>query len=468
MLHRLQFRLLLAFTLVILVAIGTTFVFVIQTARAEIRQYAVRAEQARLGRVEFELNRYYRSHTGWEGIQPFVEQWGSLYGRRIVMTDSSGLVVADSEGKILGQQYESDTQGRRLYVQRGGSSISGVLYISPEPTAGGAPRLPESGGARFGVVGVSPPDFPSPLALYGRIIRFLLWGAVLAAAVALAFTFFLSRRISAPVKALAATAARLGRGDLSQRARLKEKGEMGELTRAFDAMAGELERADKLRRNLVADVAHELRTPLSNIRGYLEAVRDGVVQPDAATLRSIDEEAALLARLVEDLQELSLADAGELKLVRQPEDVGELVKQSVAVMRERAAARGLSLSADVPDSLPRVNIDSHRIRQVLRNLLENAVVHTGQGGVVSVAARGFDGHVEVAVVDTGEGIPAADLPYIFERFYRVDRSRARTTGGSGLGLTIARSLVEAHGGQIEARSEPGKGSRFSFTLPVSQ
>jgi signal transduction histidine kinase len=202
---------------------------------------------------------------------------------------------------------------------------------------------------------------------------------------------------------------------------------------------------------MVADVAHELRTPLSNIRGYLEAVRDGVIKPDVDTVRSLDEEATLLSRLVDDLQELSLAEAGELKLVYQPSDISELITQTVALVQAQAVTRGVSLSIDVTDKLPPANFDSYRI--------------TAKGDAITVAVRRKDNYLQVSVTDTGEGISAKDLPNIFERFYRVDKSRARATGGSGLGLTIAKRLVEAHGGEIEVRSEPGKGSCFIFTLP---
>jgi two-component system sensor histidine kinase BaeS len=217
---------------------------------------------------------------------------------------------------------------------------------------------------------------------------------------------------------------------------------------------------------MVADVAHELRTPLSNIQGYLEALRDGVVKPDKEAIRSLYEEASLLSQLVDDLQELSLAEAGELKLVCQAEDIGELIRQAVIAVEAQKRAKEVSLAVELPE-LPLVNIDSRRIGEVLRNLLENAVAHTGKGDTITVTARQLDRLIEISVADTGEGIPAKELPNIFERFYRVDKSRARATGGSGLGLTIARRLVEAHGGSIEVQSEPGKGSRFAFTVPVA-
>jgi len=444
--HSLQFRLLVAFTLVIVVTIGSIFFFLYQATRSEIGRFEERAESMQAGRIEFELSQYYQLQRSWEGIQPFVEQWGNLYGWQIILTDSSGTVVADSEGELLEEQYHPDSPGRAIFFPWAEGAV-GTLYINR---------------------GAAEVDIASLSILYNSMGRFLLWGGLVAVAIALLLTFFLSRRILAPVKALTSATKRVGSGDFSQKVKIKDKGELGELAQAFNAMASDLEHIEKLRRNMVADVAHELRTPLSNVRGYLEAIRDGVIKSDANTIRSLTEEAMLLSRLVDDLQDLALAEAGELNLVCQTEDVSELVNQTVAIVQVQATAKGLLVSIDLPDKLPPVNIDYQRISQVLRNLLENAVAHTAKGGSITVAAKQQGNWVEVTVTDTGEGIPAEDLPNIFERFYRVDKSRTRATGGSGLGLTIAKRLVEAHGGKIEARSELGKGSRFSFTIPVAE
>ncbi len=446
MIHRLQFRLLAAFTLVILVTIGTVFFFLNQVTQDEIRRFGERADRMRASRIEIQLSHYYFQQRDWEGIQPSVEQWGNLYGQRIILTDTSGIVVADSEGELLEELYDTDSPGRSLSLPWQAGAI-GTLHITPKSSS-------EAGLASLQI-------------LLKAIGRFFIWGGLLAVASALVITFFLSRRILAPVKALTSAAERLGRGDFSQRVQIKDSSELGELANTFNIMASDLERAEQLRQNMVADIAHELRTPLSNIRGYLEAVRDGMKKPDVDTIRSLDEEATLLSQLVDDLQELSLAEAGELKLNCQSEDIAVLINQTVASVESQAVAKGVSVFIGLPDKLPPVNIDSQRIGQGLRNLLENAVAHTAKGGTISVTARQQDKWVEVSVTDTGEGIPPEDLPNIFERFYRVDKSRARATGGSGLGLTIAKRLVEAHGGKIEAHSELGKGSCFSFTIPAS-
>ena len=446
MIHSLHFRLLAAFTLVIIVIIGSVFFLAYRTTRGEIGRFGERSELMRARRAEVELASYYHRQGSWEGIQPFIAQWGNLYGSRIILTDTDGVVVADSEGKLLGELYKADTPGRPMSPPWGTGTI-GVLHINP--------RLPpELDSASLNIV-------------YRTLGRFFIWGGLLAVAIALLLTFVLSRRILAPVKALTVAARRLGKGDFSQRVHFRDKGEVGELAQSFNSMADDLERTEKLRRNMVADVAHELRTPLSNLGGYLEAIRDGVVKPDADTIRSLNEEASSLSRLVDDLQELSQADAGELKLVCQEEDISKLIRQAVAAWQPQAAAKNLIISASLPDKLPPVSIDSHRIRQVLNNLLENAVVHTGQGGSITVTVR-QDKQVKISVADTGEGIPAKAQPNIFERFYGVDKSRTRGIGGSGLGLTIAKRLIEAHGGRIEVESEPGKGSTFTLVLPVAE
>jgi signal transduction histidine kinase len=445
--HSLNFRLLAAFALVIIVTIGSVFFFTYQSTRSEIRRFGEQMELMQARRVEAELSNYYHRQGSWEGIQPFVAQWGNLYGRRIIVTDNNGMVVADSKGELLGKPYEADMTGIPMSPPSE-TDIIGVLYINPATS--------------------SEIDVASLHIVYGAIGRFFIWGGLFAVAIALLLTFVLSRRILAPVKALTQAARRLGKGDFSQRVHVRDKGEVGELAQSFNSMASDLERAEQLRRNMVADAAHELRTPLSNIKGYLEAIRDGIKKPDSDTIRSLDEETSSLSRLVDDLQELSLADAGELKLIRRKEDIPKLIDEAVAALQPQAAAKGLVLAVDLPEKLPLVNIDSHRIKQVLRNLLENAVAHTSQGGSVTVEAWQQGSQIKVSVVDTGEGIPAKDLPNIFERFYRVDKSRARATGGSGLGLTIAKRLVEAHGGRIEVQSKLRKGSRFTFTLHLSE
>jgi len=405
--------------------------------------------QYRSSQIRYRLYVFYSDKGSWEGVQSVVEDTAHVSGTHIILVASNGTVVGDSKGgKLLGTNYTDTDSSESPLELTWSQKLIGRAYITLDPAA-------ELYVAPF-------------LRLSTSINRSLLLGGSLAIAIALILTFVLSRRISSPIGVLAKAARRLGRGDLSQRVQLKGEGEVAALAQAFNSMAADLEHDEQLRRNLVADVAHELRTPLSNIQGYLEAIRDRVMKPNAATIRSLNEEAALLSRLVDELQELSLAEAGKLKLVYQAEDITRLVKQVVTPWQPKVAAKEIALSLDLPDNLPLVNIDWQRVNQVLHNLLENAVAYTHKGGTINVAATTQGDWVEVCVSDTGEGIPAEDLPNTFERFYRVDKSRARVTGGSGLGLTIAKRLVEAHGGKITVQSKLGKGSRFSFTLPIAE
>ncbi len=449
MLRSLQFRLLFFFTLVILVTVSGVFFLLGNATQRQIADLEARQAQLRADRMQFELSGYYFSHGTWDGVQTAIQQWSSIYGQQIVLTDPAGTILADSQADEIGQTFAHsgapNWEERTVLPPFPGSAI-GVLHVGPQSSSTVITAIQ---------------------VLYSTVGRFFVWGALIAIAIAIIITFLLSRRILAPVKALTSAARRLGRGDFSQRLKVKDKGELGELATTFNTMTDDLERGERLRRDLVADVAHELRTPLSNVRGYLEAIRDGVVSPDPATIASLHEEVMLLARLVEDLQELALAEAGQLKLVKQPEDIGQIVTQAVASTQPQASARGVALSSDMEAGLPTCDIDAQRVSQALHNLIDNALAHTHQGGTVTVSGRREDGYVAVSVADTGEGIPAEELPNIFERFYRVDKSRARATGGHGLGLTITRRLVEAHGGRVSVESELGKGSRFTFTLPVS-
>lgn len=278
-------------------------------------------------------------------------------------------------------------------------------------------------------------------------------------------TVFAGRRLVRPIQALTGAAQRMTAGDRAARVPVSGNDEVSRLGHAFNAMAQSIQRNEQQRRVMVSDVAHELRTPLSNIRGYLEAGEDGVVPLDRKLVRSLLEEAALLERLVSDLQELALADAGMLRMHPEERDVAELAQQAVAAHRTQAEAAEVSLR--LSSSGPAVAlVDPARIRQALGNLVANAVKYTPSGGSVSVSVRDSTGGVELTVADTGPGIAAEHLPHLFDRFYRADPSRSRSTGGSGLGLAITKHLVEAHDGWVGVTSTPGRGSVFTIRLPA--
>jgi two-component system OmpR family sensor kinase/two-component system sensor histidine kinase BaeS len=277
-------------------------------------------------------------------------------------------------------------------------------------------------------------------------------------------------------------ARKIAGGELNHRvevpSRVLASQEVTGLAEAFNDMASSLEQAEAVRHDMVADIAHDLRTPLAVVQGNLQAILDGVYPLDRNEIASIHEQTLVLGRLVEDLRELAQAEAGKLDLQLQPVDSGALVEQIVGLYRETAAAYGVEIGLHQTAALPHVIADPDRVKQVLNNLLTNALRYTPAGGTIrvgvgSVASRaeGMANEVEISVADTGPGIAPEDLGRVFDRFWRADKSRSRQpgeAGGSGLGLAICRQLVEAQGGKIGVESELGRGSRFWFTLPAGK
>lgn len=290
-----------------------------------------------------------------------------------------------------------------------------------------------------------------------------------AAALGAAFlmSLLISQRVVEPVRQMRVASQRVARGDYRTRIQVLSRDELGDLAAAFNQMAAELEQTEQRRLDLIGNVAHELRTPLSGIQAMMEGLVDGVLPADPATYINIQGELARLQGLVQDLQELSRVEAGEIMLDRHPVQIGALVAAAAARLQPQFDDKVLRLVVEIEDGLPRVLADKNRIMQVLINLIGNALQYTPAGGSVRVTAAAEKERVVITVRDTGVGITAEHLPHLFERFYRVDKSRARP-GGSGIGLTIARHLVEAHGGTLWASSPgSGQGSTFAFALPVA-
>lgn len=296
--------------------------------------------------------------------------------------------------------------------------------------------------------------------------QFLLAGAI-AAIIALVLARWLARGMTQPLRDMALAAKRMQTGDYTTRVTTTSRDEVGQLAAAFNRMSQELEHLEASRRDLVANVSHELKTPITAIRAHLENLLDGVEQPDPRTLQVMLTQSERLGRLVEQLLDLSKLESGEVALHREEMPLAPVVSQVMSEIRVARPDGGVQLAQDLPDDLPPVDADRERVHQVLFNLVDNAVRFTPEGGEVRIEAHQLNGSVQVRVADTGSGIPPEHLPRLFERFYRVDSARAREDGGTGIGLAIARSVVEAHGGHLEAESELGEGSVFTFDLPVA-
>ena len=457
---KLWVRLTLAFVLVTLVGVSTVALLANRSASSQFRRYLSRRETTDWGDLTDDLAAYYEQQGSWDGVEVVFGDVGGATqpgqgkgqvrrgwgGPPTLLADGQGLVVYDSQGSYAGETLSRSEQELAVPIQAGGQTVGFLLSIPP-----GWGQLQ-----------------PQEQSFLDQVNRALLLAGALAGALSILLGLGLSRVLTAPLARLTAAARRIASGDLSQRVPETGGAEMAALGQAFNQMAADLEKAEELRRNMMADVAHELRNPLSVLQGNLRAILDEVYPLEQAEIAALYDETRLLNRLVDDLRELALAEAGQLRLERGPVAPTDVVNRATEAARAQAAARGIVLQTDLPENLPLVNVDPQRIEQVLGNLLSNALAHTPSGGEVVVTARARASEVEVSVRDTGEGIPAEHLPYIFERFYRADRSRSRATGGTGLGLAIARQLVEAHGGRIEVESEVGRGTQFTFTLPAAE
>jgi histidine kinase len=302
--------------------------------------------------------------------------------------------------------------------------------------------------------------------------RALTRAALAAFSAAVLLSIFTTSRIVKPVQEMMQASQRIAEGHFRERVQVPgdpdQADELSQLAISFNRMAEQLAQHEALRQRLIGDVTHELRTPLSTIKGSMEGLMDGVLPETAETYQKIYHEADRLARLVEDLQQLSQVEAEAYTLDRKSVGVGELVRKAVGRLRQQYEDKGVMLEVDIPSGLPEVHVDAERIEQVLMNLVGNALQYTPRGGEVVVSAHQKGQLIQIEVRDDGIGVPLEHQPHIFTRFYRVDKSRARASGGSGIGLTIAKYLVEAHGGKIWVESKGrGQGSTFTFSLPVS-
>ena len=347
----------------------------------------------------------------------------------------------------------------RHMMQDGVMTIDGTLVPGPGMMIGQGPG--------FGRGFVQPQAFVN---FRAGVLDALGYAVLAAVLVAVVVSILFSRSIVAPLRAMMSASQRIADGRYDERVSVSGSDELAQLAERFNRMAEQLERTETMRRQLIGDVSHELRTPLTAIGGYMEGLTDGVLPATPETFEQVRVEASRLSRLVDDLQELSRVDAGSYRLDVHPVTLSTLLETTVKRLSHQFDEKQVTLTRRLSPDLPPVLADEDRITQVLTNLLGNALAYTPAGGEVTVSAVKTGDKMLVSVKDNGLGIPAESLTHIFDRFYRVDKSRSRAAGGgSGIGLTIAKALVEAHGGRICAESPgEGQGSSFSFTLPVSK
>ena len=479
-------KLMLVLALTVLIAVGATAFWVNRAVSRGLHDYITVTMRPQAMVVAAAIGESYAASGNWDEADALLEaaeEWltaapaGRGMGRMmpavpresvaLVVVDASGRVVADSSDEHLGQRFGPDLlrQGHGITVN--GRTVGHLLTV-------------------FG---------PREREFAQRLNRSIMFAGGIAGLFALVLGLLLTESLARPLRAVRDAARRIGAGELSVRVPLRSDDEVGDVAEAFNQMAAGLEHNEQQRRTMMADIAHELRTPLAVIRGQVEALEDGVFPLDHDNLAPIRDQSLLLARLVDDLRDLALAEAGRLPLECSEVDLLGLVQRVAAAFRPHAHGKGITLTIDEPShesatapssrtrgesqdsgarvggkgsvSMPLIWADAQRVEQILANLLSNAIRHTPEGGRVAITLSAQADQVRLRVQDSGPGIPPEDLPHIFDRFYRSDKARSRAEGGTGLGLSIARRLAQAHGGDIAAASTPGLGATFTVVLPTT-
>jgi two-component system sensor histidine kinase BaeS len=449
-----RLRLFLAFGIIILVTLVGVAYAVRLSAQDEVQTFIGRGGLVGAESLVTSLEEYYQQNGSWEGAPEALMNRGhgqgsgsGKGGQGMIAT----LRLVDADGRVVHDPVNPSTEG--LLVDA--DLESAITLVADNKTVGYL--VPQPG------YQVENDQFEQ--AILERINRASLIAAAIAGAAALLLALLLATFLLRPVRQMMDAAEDLAQGNLSRRVEVRGRHELARLGRAFNNMAGSLEGAASHRREMTADIAHELRTPLAVQRANLEAIQDGVYPPTQEHLKTILEQNALLTRLVEDLRMLALADAGELRLELGPADLSSLIEGIVGRFRAKAEEKGIAIHTN-SEFQPTLQIDAVRVEQILHNLLQNALRHTTQSSQVWVNLSSEPGWALIEVRDSGPGIPEEALPHVFERFYRADRYRTRPEGGTGLGLAIARKLAEAHDGTLTAANNPEGGASFTLRLPL--
>lgn len=415
-----------------------------------------------------QVERLYTAHGSSGDLERQIDIASRLLGERIIVVSPSGRIVKDSARRtpfFAGPGYRPDVEALRSgeIASRSLKNQHVVLFQTPIHGTHGH----RNGGAIFLVA----PAADVRLAL-DQVINVVLIAVGAAILVWLLIGFYFTYSISRPLRRIMAAAREMGRGNYGARVDVSGYAETARLAESFNRMAEQIQQSNQVLRDFLGNVSHDLRTPLTMITGFSQALLDGTAKKKEAesTAAVIHDEAVRMQHLVDDLLQLTRLESGLQRLDRHPTEVRSFVQASInRVVRARGHDGMAGVINKVGPDVPLVDIDPEKLERVLGNLLDNALQHTGEGGKVSVSAKqNAPGWVEVSVSDTGVGIPVEDIPRVFERFYRADKSRERTEGHSGLGLAIVREIVEAHGGSVRVESTPGNGATFSFTVPEAK
>ena len=439
----LQTRLLLSFGLVVALALGGGYLLVDRSVDRAFQSFLVRDIHERDLTFARLIASYYARTGSWEGISEALSQNARHFP--FVLADADGQVRHSGKASLDAEQLPAERLESGVPLRVDGERVGTLVPILPQPPTG-----------------------PVQKTFLSSVNRALWMTGLVSGGVAILLAVLLIRQMTGPVRRLDTAAKRISEGNLSERVDPRGSDELARLGRSFNEMAESLQQTEQDRRNMIADIAHELRTPISVVRSGLEGMMDDVLKPNPENIAALHGKTLLVSRLVADLQELALADAGRLSIEPETLSLAEVVGHVVATVEGQFDDQGIALETDVPADLPRVYVDRHRLEQVFLNLLSNALQHTPENGTVSVKADRRDASsVQVSVCDSGSGLSSEDAEQVFDRFYRADKSRSRHSGGSGLGLPIAKAIVEAHGGTIWAENDPTGGACFRFTMRIA-
>lgn len=445
-------KLILSFLLVALVTAGSVVIVFRLTSVQEVQSFMLRGTMVEVDELAATLEAYFQEKGGWDQVDSLLPESGRGMGSGM-MGGSQRLRVADRTGRVVGGT-RGDLGATLSLTER----LSAVVLHDARGSVAGY-LLVEGGMMGSG---------PNSAVLLNRLLRASLVGALIGTGLALLAGLGLSYQLLKPVGLLTRAAGKLAKGDLSQRVESKSGDELALLGNTFNQMADSLERAERNRRAMTADIAHELRTPIAVQRAQLEALQDGIYPLTPENLQPMIEQTELLTRLVEDLRTLALADAGELRLKLKPAVLGEVTAAVVERFRPEAENHQVVLhfQDNAGERLPAMLVDAARIEQILNNLISNALRYSPPGGSVQVKLEATPEKATLSVLDSGPGFSEGALNHLFERFYHSGQAHGAETGGTGLGLAIARQLALAHGGDLTARNRPEGGAELTLTLPT--
>ncbi len=436
-----QARIFLSFAIVILLATTAGYLYINLAVNRAFSAFTVRSFTWQDQLATQIIVAYYERTGSFDGLVDLLES--NPRGFPILLVDAERRVVFSPDERYIGRRLdESQLVGGQRIILASGETWTVVPYRAQ-------------------------PGRDELEAAFLSSIRRALWLAGLTAALAgLLLALYFLRQTTSPLRKLESATRRIAKGHLGERVAIESSDEIGRLGESFNDMARSLEDAERSKRQMIADISHELRTPLTAVRSALEGLRDGLVDPSQETFAALHNRILLFTRLVNDLHQLALADAGQLSIHRRTVRLEEIVEEIVETIGPQMEDAQIALISKLAPDLPPIQADAHRIQQVLLNLLANAIRHTPPHGSISVSATPTaEDEIEIRICDTGSGIPPGELDHVFDRFYRVGQAREASGGGAGLGLSIAKALVEAHGGRIRAENAPAGGACFEVVLP---